>query len=442
MLAVALVLQTATLHVGGHGGYPSLGAALADAASGDTLVVHAGTYRERVVIDSPVVIIGEPGAVIDGEGEGTVIRVIAPAVIRGLTISGSGPLQDEEDSGIMVENATGVVLEDNSLSEVLFGIYLKQTDSARIRNNRILGKSGVPTPRRGDGIRLWYSSDGRIEGNVLVDVRDLVIWFSDHNLVVGNTVTDSRYGLHFMYSTGNRFVDNVFERNEVGTFVMYSDSLEFEGNVFADARGGTGRGLGFKDSDAVIARHNIIVNNAAGIVLDNSPHSRGVFNVFEENTLAYNDVAVTHLPSVTNNRFVSNDLIGNVSNIRISGGGRGEGNYWNANFFSDYVGFDSDGNGVGDTPYVFERVAENVLAEHDELQVFALSPALEVISLLGRVLPLLKPEPLLVDSAPRVATSPVLGAGASNDVDSNTTTVLVLTGVLVAAAVALGRRLT
>jgi nitrous oxidase accessory protein NosD len=70
--------------VGPGAAYPSVGAALAAAVPGDTIRVRAGRYRERLTIDRRVVILGEPGAVIDGERRGTLVTITTDSVeLRG-----------------------------------------------------------------------------------------------------------------------------------------------------------------------------------------------------------------------------------------------------------------------------------------------------------------------------------------------------------------------
>ncbi len=400
--ALLLVLQAAQLSVGPEGEFRSIRDALAAARPGDTVRVAAGVYHEHAVVDRTVVLLGEAGAVIVGDGRGTIITVRAPAVIRGFTLRGSGSDQSREDSGILAEKAPGLIIENCRFEDVLFGIYLKQSHRAVIRNNVIQGKN-LTMPLRGDGIRLWYSHNGTIAGNELDRVRDLVIWFSNNTEVRDNVVRDSRYGLHYMYSDHNRFQGNRFIGNDVGAFIMYSNDIAFHGNVFANARGTTGRGLGFKDADAITAQNNVMVKNAVGISIDNSPTSENVENLFRRNVIAYNDVGVWMLPSVHSNRFEENQFVDNVVPVGVSGGGTALRNSWLGNYWSEYAGFDADADGLGDTPFVFERLSDDLLAKHEDLQVFNLSLGVTALNMLSRVFPLLRPEPIVIDSVPHTA---------------------------------------
>jgi nitrous oxidase accessory protein len=263
--------------------------------------------------------------------------------------------------------------------------------------------------------------------------RDVVIWFSDSTHASDNVVRESRYGLHYMYSHGNVFEGNRFEANDVGAFIMYSTGITFRENVFANARGTAGRGLGFKDSDDIRAMGNVMVKNAVGISIDNSPSSHRSVNVFADNVVAYNDIGVSMLPSVARNRFEKNHFIDNVTPVAVTGGGTALGNRWVGNYWSDYEGFDSDGDDRGDTPYVFERLSDDLLAKHEPLRVFSLSPAAASLDVLSRVFPLLRPEAVVIDSAPRIQ-APELISGAEGAAARSPVTAFLLVGVAVGAA--------
>ncbi len=434
--ALLAAMVQAVVSVGPGGAHATIAAGLAAAGPWDTVLVAAGVYHEHPRIDRPVVLAGERGAVIDGDGRGTILSVRAPAVVRGLTLRNSGGDQSREHAGLLAEGAAGLIVEHNRFEDVLFGIYLKQSDGAVVRHNEIEGKN-LPVTLRGDGIRLWYSHAGLVADNVIRRSRDLVIWFCNDTDVRRNRVVDSRYGLHYMYSNRNHFEDNEFVRNHIGAFIMYSTDITFRGNLFADAHGTTGRGLGFKDSDRVTAVGNVMVKNAVGISIDNSPHSEGVTNEFRDNIVAYNDVGVALLPSVHDNVFRGNAFLSNVRPVSVSGGGTALANRWLGNHWSEYAGFDRDGDGLGDTPFRFDRLSDDILAAHDDLQVLELGPAVTALNTLSRVLPLLRPEAVVVDSAPRV-TSPPIPSG--HLADRRPAAVLFLAAALAAGAVAYGQR--
>ncbi len=206
-------------------------------------------------------LVGEGRPVLDGGGEGHVVEALAPVSLRGFVVRGSGDDVEREHAGVMVRDAVARI-EDNAFEDVFYGIYLKNAAGSTVRANRIRGKPFSPA-RRGDGIRLWYSSGARILDNDVRGMRDVVVYFSDSLLVRGNAIRDGRYGLHYMYSNHNAFEENVFEDNQVGAFIMYSADVRLRDNVFASAEGASGMGLGLKDADAIRAEGNLFLENAS-----------------------------------------------------------------------------------------------------------------------------------------------------------------------------------
>jgi hypothetical protein len=51
---------------------------------------------------------------------------------------------------------------------------------------------------------------------------------------------------------------------------------------------------------------------------------------------------------------------------------------------------------------VFERLSDDLMAKNQALQVFNLSLGVSALNTLSRVFPLLNPEPIVIDSAPRI----------------------------------------
>jgi nitrous oxidase accessory protein len=403
-LAAAGPARAQPVDVGPGGAHASIVAALAAAAPGDTVRVGPGVYRERLRITKPVTLVGEGWPVIDGGGEGHVVESTAPLDLRGFVLRGSGSSAEKEDAGVMVRGAPATIV-GNRLEDVLYGIYVKQGGGSTVARNRVVGKP-FSLARRGDGIRLWYSPGSRVADNEVHGARDVVFYFSDRLLIEGNEIADGRYGLHYMYSNDSRIVGNRLLANQVGAFLMYSSGLELRDNVFSDAEGTTGMGMGLKDSDAVVVRDNLFLENEIGVHLDNAPRSRDRTNEFTGNTFALNGAAVRLMPSVTGNRFHGNDFLANDAPVRVAGGarpGQVEQNDWSGNHWSAYAGFDRDGDGVGDTPYVHARLGDQLLERHPELRIFARSPALAALDGLARFFPLLRPAPVVADPLPRLS---------------------------------------
>lgn len=191
------------------------------AAPGSVLRPPPGHYAGPVSIDKPLTIDGGGQVTIDAGDKGTVMSLNASnSVLRGLHLTGSGESHDTDDSCLDVRGHHNVI-EDIVVDNCLFGIDLKQVDHSVVRNNRISSKDfelGV----RGDGLRLWYSNDNLVEGNEIVDSRDMVAWYSHRNKFVDNLGRRSRYSIHFMFANDNVVDRNRFYDNAVGIYFMYT----------------------------------------------------------------------------------------------------------------------------------------------------------------------------------------------------------------------------
>lgn len=390
----------------------ALAVAVAQAQDGDTIDVHGGVYAGPLEIDRAITLTGHDWPVIDGDGSGTVLKLTAPGTaVTGFVVRNSGDSLDEENAGIAVE-ASHITVANNRLQETLFGIYLRDAAGSVVAGNEIHSKD-LPVPRRGDAIRVWYSNDVVIENNVVEKGRDVVLWYSERLTVRGNDVADGRYGLHFMYCDDAMIEDNRLLRNSVGAFLMYSRRLTLHNNTIAFNRGPSGYGVGLKDMDAAVVENNLFLDNRVGAYIDNSPREIDSFGRFHTNVFAYNDIGLRLLPSVRHNQFSNNSFMENQEQVAISGGGRLQENEWSnaggGNYWSDYAGYDANGDGLGDVVYKSERLFENMMDRQSELRLFLYSPATNAIDFAAEAFPFVKPQPKLVDEKPLMA--PAIPAG-------------------------------
>jgi nitrous oxidase accessory protein len=380
-----------------------LQALIDQAEPGSTLILTPGLYAGNVVIDKPLELRGEGWPTIDGHGKGNVITINSSDVtLTGLNIVNTGDSLDQENAGVSA-NGARIRVVGNRLSNVLFGIYLRRGADSVVAGNEV-GAMHLDIARRGDGIRLWESPGCVVEGNVVDGGRDTVLWFSDDLTIRDNTVTNGRYGLHFMYSDRAVVEGNYLSGNSVGGFLMYSHDLTLIDNLITDSRGPSGYGIGLKDIDGVEATGNRFLSNRIGVYLDNSPATPGVEHLFENNLFAYNDVGVAFLPSVKGNVFTSNAFVDNGQQVGIHGKGVFEGNIWTVqglgNHWSDFAGYDADRDGVGDVPYRLADLYSSLTDSNPDLHFFDQTPASRAINLASQMFPTFRPRPKVEDAAP------------------------------------------
>ncbi len=336
-------------------------------------------------------------------GAGTTVLVTADgARVAGITIDGSGGRYDTQDAAIAVRDAAGVQVEGLRVVNAVFGILAENTTDTLIRGNEVIGDPATLRGMRGDGIRLWETRRSRIEHNLVQHSRDLVVWYSPANTFVGNTVEHSRYGTHFMYSHDNVVEEGVFRSNAVNIFIMYSRNVRVRGADLIDAHGPSGMGIGLKDAGDVEITESRFVHNAMGVYLDTSPLSLEDENRFANNLFTLSDRAIVFHGRGDRNLFTDNAFVSNREQIVVEGRGDALGATFATNRFDDYAGYDLDDDGIGDIPYEVRSLSNQLTGTYPVLAFFAGTPALAIVEVVGRIVPLFAPRTIAVDPRPRM----------------------------------------
>jgi len=376
--------------------------ALVDAApAGSVLRPPPGTYAGPVLLTKPLTIEGDGKVTIDAGDKGVVFRIeTEDAVVRGLHLTGSGDSHDMEDAALEIRGHRNTV-ENLVIDNSLFGIDLRQANDNIVRNNRITSKP-VDLGVRGDAIRLWYSLRNRIEGNQITDSRDVVVWYSNSNILRNNTSRNSRYSIHFMFAQHNLVEGNRFYNNAVGIYVMYTDGVIIRNNLISHATGATGMGIGFKEASDSILENNEIVYCATGITSDLSPFQPDTQIWIRNNRLAYNGIGLLFNSERDGNVITNNRFVGNLTDVAVNGGGTAQKNTWSGNVWDVYEGFDRNGDGRGDLPHRQYAYADRIWMDTPITQFFRASPALELLDFLERLAPFSEPDLLFEDTRPRM----------------------------------------
>lgn len=425
-LVSALPAHAAEWRVG-PGAHPSIQAALHAAKAGDTVRIAAGVYREHLVLDKPISLVGEGMPTIDGAGVGDVILVKAPDCrIAGLHVTGSGREVLADTAAIKLEGA-GAVVEGCRIDQSLYGLYVSAVQRARIVGNVITGLVSLPTGDRGDGIRLWNSSHTLISRNRISGTRDGIYFdASPFNTVTDNAIRQVRYGLHYMYSDDNAFRGNRFTETEAGSAVMFSRRITLEGNLFSGNRGYRAYGLLIKDCEDSTVANNAVVGNRTGMFLDGTAHVR-----VRHNRIVGNDLGLEVRGSTEATSFEGNTIAGNTEAVATPTG-IGE-NTWRGNYWSDYRGYDLDGDGRGDTPHEAGSVFSYLLENLPPARLFLLSPAIQALEFAERTFPIVD-APSITDPAPAmhptVATAPTRSTGGISGGLLGVSLVALLLGIL------------
>ncbi|PIE91131.1 MAG: copper ABC transporter substrate-binding protein [Acidobacteria bacterium] len=380
-------------------GYPPIQDLIDKAEEHASIVIEPGIYSGPLILDFPITIDGQHRVTIDAGGKGSVVFIDTDgATLKGLKLINSGESHNDIDSGVQVRGNFNVI-KDNIIENCLFGVDLQQSNNNIVRRNKISSQEhGLG--QRGDAVRLWYSFNNRIEDNEVINSRDMVVWYSADNIIRGNSGTNCRYSLHFMYSRYNLVENNSYYHNAVGIFVMYSDGIIVRNNYIGHADGPTGVGIGFKETSDLTIEGNQILYCASGLYIDISPFQPDTTNRFKHNLIAFNNIGARFLNEWHGNEFLENQFVSNMTQVAVGGAGSANGHVWEGNYWSDYEGFDQDQDGVGDTPFELYRFADRLWQNVDDAQFFKGTPMLETLDFMERLAPLSEPTLLLRDPKP------------------------------------------
>jgi len=378
----------------------SLQAVLSRVAAGSTVCLRPGAYPEHIVVDRGVTLWGPRDAIIRSDGTGTTVSAAGHGTrLLGFTIAGSGSRYDKLDSALHIQGED-ITAEGLLIDRAVFGVNVEKSRRVALRGNVIRGTGDAALGLRGDGIRFWEVTDSTIERNFVTGSRDLVIRYTKHTRIAGNTVTRGRYGLHLMYSSDATLEDNRSIGNVVGTFIMYSHEVRYLRNLIAASAGAAGIGLGMKESGNLLAEGNVSLRNNIGLYLDTSPLQLGDSNTFQHNSFRLCNVGAIFHSSQRGNTFSENSFRDNLEQVRVEGGGDALGTHWEGNDFDDYAGFDFNGDGEGDVPYELYSLSGDLQNRFPDLAFFRGTIALSLVDAVTHILPLFKPRPLLIDKRP------------------------------------------
>ncbi len=398
--------------------------ALDSSQPGDTLVLDKGEYRGNFVLKTSIELTAEAGAVIDSNGFGHALQVEAPdSYVHDLRIVNWGEDLTNQDAGILLAtSATGSRIENNSLYGGGFGIWVDATQNARIIDNKVRGNLALRASDRGNGIHLFNVSKALVKGNEVWETRDgIYIDTSNGNELTANYLHDLRYGVHYMYSYNNLLQSNLTENTRTGYALMQSKYLTVLNNRSVnDVNYGilmnyiTNSTLRNNDIRGIQNRHNPHMkktgtNKARRVGLEGKALFiyNSLFNEFTDNRFADSDIGIHLTAASEDNTLAGNAFVNNKTQVKYVSTRTQD---WAGNYWSDYLGWDMNGDGVGDIEYEPNDSVDRLLWKFPSAKLLLNSPAIETLRWVQRQFPVLK-GPGVIDSQPLMAERPQKQAG-------------------------------
>ncbi len=369
----------------------------------------AGEYQGLFSIDQPMHILCEPGAVLQGQGQGNGLLISAPDVtVEGCTLLDWGRDMTAMNAAIFIQpKARGAVIKNNRMQGPGFGIWVDGTADVSLIGNSIQGDASIRSQDRGNGIHLYGVRGAKVAGNRVRDTRDgIYIDTSNGNLLEGNTLEDLRYGVHYMFSNNNQVLGNLTRRTRTGYALMQSHHLTVIGNRSEQDEN---YGILMNYITYSTIRDNLVRDVRSGSTGDSMISGaegkalfiyNSLFNSIENNRFERSTLGIHLTAGSEGNRIAGNAFVGNQQQVKYVATRTqewsvdGRGNYW-----SDYLGWDRNDDGVGDVAYEPNDNVDRLLWMYPQVRLLMNSPSIELLRWVQRAFPVMK-SPGVQDSYP------------------------------------------
>ncbi len=385
--------------------------------AGSVIELPEGIFYGPITIKKPLILRGGgKKSVIDGNFTSKVITVLSSDVtIENLAIRNSGRRRHSLDSAIFISGTKRVKVERCRIEDTLFGIIVSRSDNTVVRENSISSYDEPVADNRGDAIRLWLSNGTIIEKNRISGSRDIALMRSDHNIIEANIIEGSRYGVYLQMCEDIRISKNRIFSNYVGVLSSGSKDVKIERNTIVKTHLETGVGVVIRGGGVHEIRQNTLMRHAQAFYIDSSPAERGMKRFIERNLISLNNEAFHFHAIIKNNtiRFnnISDNLTEVVKNIRHT---KSYDNDIRFNYWDRYEGFDKNGDGIGDTPYLILLYVDRLWHYDHHLKFFRFTPLFSIVEFIERLAPFSEPILLMRDNAPQLYPVEDAGAGASD----------------------------
>jgi len=306
ILAFAPSAQAATLCVDQHGKpgcLTTISAAVSTAAPGDTIKVDAGTYKEDVLINKPVSLVGadRDTTIIDATSQSNGIYIdgfdnlgLAQVVVSGFTV------ENANFEGILVNEADAVTVSGNLVTGNDKGL---QASSAACPGLPLFETAeGADC---GSGIHLIGTTHSLVAENVVqknaggILISDETATSHD-NVVTRNLVQNNTYASGIALSSNPVYNNPSAKKQSLDAFGVYNNTVlhnESANNGFGGPVAGGGgvalfaNGVGTRAYANAVAGNRLISNAMPGVVLHNSVTGTADDPDLNRNTIVGNYIA-------------------------------------------------------------------------------------------------------------------------------------------------------
>lgn len=354
----------------------------------DTLLINGGQYQvENIVIKKSMTLIGKNNPTLVSKSGDEILTLLADHItIKGITFKDVTTSYINERSAIRVKRKKHFLIEDNTIINCFFGIYLEHAKKGFVNGNTILGNA-TSEAESGNAIHAWYCEKIEINNNEIKGHRDGIYFeFVNESIVQNNhSELNTRYGLHFMFSNDDVYLDNKFINNGVGVAVMFSRRIQMFRNLFHHNWGRSSYGLLLKEIYDAELVNNHFEENTIGIFVEGSNRVN-----YKRNTFKKNGWAIKFSGGCETNEITENNFLYNTMDLVVStqlNDNRIYHNYW-----SEYTGYDLDYDDLGDIPHFPVKLFSYIVNDVPESIVLMRSLFVDIINFSEKVSPVFTPK--------------------------------------------------
>nr|WP_321498079.1 NosD domain-containing protein [uncultured Methanolobus sp.] len=164
--------------------------------------------------------------------------------------------------GVMFYDTDNSLLENVTISDCYYGIYMDHSNSNTLSNSSVSDVSNA-------GIYMYYSDSNTLSNNSVSDASSQGIYmsYSDTNTLTNNTVHDTYSGIEVRSSVVNTLTNNnVSENDNYGIYLYSSSSNTLENNTAIT----NDYGISIGNSQNVVLTDNIMSNNTYNFMISGS----------------------------------------------------------------------------------------------------------------------------------------------------------------------------